>query len=279
MKTIGIVGLGLIGGSFARAYKVSGPEFTVYAAEKDASVLAFARLAGAVDGELTRERLAECDCVLVCLHTALSVAWLEENAPYIPASCMVIDCCGIKRRICETGFRLARQRGFEYAGGHPMAGTHRWGFKNSSARMFEGASFVAVPRVFDDVTLLARIKSFVMPAGFAHFVVTTAERHDRLIAFTSQLAHVVSNAYIKSPTAREHLGFSAGSYHDMTRVAWLNPTMWTDLFIENSDYLTAEVDGIIRELRKYRDAISRRDEKTLWALLEEGRVRKEEVDG
>ena len=279
MKTIGIVGLGLIGGSFARAYKAADAEFTVYAADKDASTLAFARLMGAIDGELTRETLQACDCVLVCLHTALSCACLEENAPFIPAAAMVIDCCGIKRRICETGFRLAKQYGFEYAGGHPMAGTHRWGFKNSSANMYRGASFVVVPRVYDDVMLLERIKSFVMPAGGGRIAVTTAEKHDRLIAFTSQLAHVVSNAYIKSPTAREHSGFSAGSYRDLTRVAWLNPTMWADLFLENSDNLLFEIDQIIGELQKYRDAIAQRDEQALWDLLEEGRVTKEEVDG
>ena len=279
MKTIGIVGLGLIGGSFARAYKASDSDFTVYAADKDKPSLGFAQLMGAVDGELTPETLAKCDCVLVCLHTALSCAWLEENAKYIPTSCMVIDCCGIKRRICETGFRLAKQYGFEYAGGHPMAGVHRWGFKNSTANMFRGASFVVVPRTFDDVQLLERIKSFVMPAGFGRIAVTTAERHDRLIAFTSQLAHVVSNAYVKSPTAREHSGFSAGSYRDLTRVAWLNPTMWTDLFLENSDYLLFEIDQIVGELQKYRDAIAAHDEKRLWDLLEEGRVTKEEVDG
>lgn len=279
MKTIGIVGLGLIGGSFARAFKASDTEHTVYAVDKDAATLSFAHLMGAIDGELTRERLAECDCVLVCLHTELSIAWMEENAPYIPASCLLIDCCGIKRRVCEVGFRLAEKYGFEYAGGHPMAGTHRWGFKNSSANMFRGASFVIVPRAYDDITLLERIKSLIQPAGFAHFPVTTAERHDRLIAFTSQLAHVVSNAYIKSPTASEHEGFSAGSYRDLTRVAWLNPTMWTDLFMENSDNLLFEIDQIIGELKQYRDAIAAHDNQTLWNLLEAGRIRKEEVDG
>lgn len=279
MKTIGIVGLGLIGGSFARAYKAADAEFTVYAADKDASTLAFARLMGAIDGELTRETLQACDCVLVCLHTALSCAWLEENAPFIPAAAMVIDCCGIKRRICETGFRLAAQYGFEYAGGHPMAGTHRWGFKNSSADMYRGASFVIVPRVFDNIELLERIRGFIAPAGFTGFPVTTAEKHDRLIAFTSQLAHVVSNAYIKSPTALEHRGFSAGSYRDLTRVAWLNPTMWTDLFMENRDNLLSEINRLLGAITEYRDAIAAGDEKRLWQLLEEGRVRKEEVDG
>lgn len=279
MKTVGIVGLGMIGGSFARAYKTSGKNFTVYAVEKDASVMQFAQLMGAVDGELSRDRLKECGCILICLHTALACQWLEENAPYIPKTCLVIDCCGVKRRICETGFRLAAQYGFEYAGGHPMAGTHRWGFRNSSADMYKGASFVIVPQVFDDIELLERIKGYIEPAGFASFPVTTAERHDRLIAFTSELAHVVSNAYIKSPTALEHKGFSAGSYRDLTRVAWLNPTMWTDIFMENRDNILTEIDGLLREIAKYRDAIAAGDEKKLWQLLEEGRVRKEEVDG
>ncbi|MDY2648410.1 MAG: prephenate dehydrogenase [Pyramidobacter porci] len=279
MKTIGIVGLGLIGGSFARAYKAADETFVVYAAEQDQSTLQFARLLGAIDGELNRETLGKCDGVLVCLHTELSCQWLEANAPFIPASALAMDCCGTKRRICELGFRLARQYGFEYAGGHPMAGTHRWGFKNSRADMFRGASFVVVPRVYDDVTLLERVRSFVMPAGFQRLAVTTAENHDRLIAFTSQLAHVVSNAYVKSPTAREHHGFSAGSYRDLTRVAWLNPTMWTDLFLENRDHLLFEIGQILGELRQYRDAIAAGNEKRLWRLLEEGRRRKEEVDG
>ena len=279
MKTVGIVGLGLIGGSFARAYKTAEEDFTVYADEKDSSVLQFARLMGAVDGSLTRERLQECGCILICLHTALACRWLEENAPYIPRTCLVMDCCGIKRRICETGFRLAAQYGFEYAGGHPMAGTHRWGFKNSSADMYRGASFVIVPRVFDNIELLERIRGFIAPAGFTGFPVTTAEKHDSLISFTSQLAHVVSNAYIKSPTALEHRGFSAGSYRDLTRVAWLNPTMWTDLFMENRDNLLSEINRLLGAITEYRDAIAAGDEKRLWQLLEEGRVRKEEVDG
>ncbi len=279
MKTIGIIGLGLIGGSFARAYKNHEQEFTVYAQNRTASTLQLANIMGAVDGELTDERFKECDCILVCLHTALSCKWLEDNAAKIPPSCMVIDCCGTKRNICKIGFALAQKYGFEYVGGHPMAGTHRWGFKNSRANMYKGASFVVVPRVFDDVMLLERVKSYVMPVGFGRISVTTAERHDKLIAFTSQLAHVVSNAYIKSPTAREHKGFSAGSYLDLTRVAWLNPVMWSDLFIENKDNLLFEIDQIMGELKKYRDALADSDKERLEQLLDEGRIRKEEVDG
>ena len=279
MRTIGIVGLGLIGGSFARAYKSADEAFTVYASNRTASTLQFAQLMGAIDGELTRERLAECDCILVCLHTELSIKWLKENAKYIPASCLVMDCCGAKRAICEVGFELAKEYGFEYVGGHPMAGTHRWGFKNSRADMYVGESFVIVPPRYDDVQLYERIKTFLDPVKFAHMPVTTAERHDRLIAFTSQLAHVVSNAYIKSPTAKEHEGFSAGSYRDLTRVAWLNPVMWSDLFLENADNLLFEINNIINELTKYRDAIADGDKVRLCSLLEEGRLLKEEVDG
>ncbi len=279
MKTIGIIGLGLIGGSFARAYKNSDQDFVVYAWNRTAETLNLAHRMGVVDGELTDERMAECDCILVCLHTVPSCKWLEDNAAKIPASCMVIDCCGTKRHICKIGFALAKKFGFTYVGGHPMAGIHRWGFKNSRADMYQGESFVVVPPVFDDDALIERVKSYVMPAGFGSISVTTAERHDKLIAFTSQLAHVVSNAYIKSPTALEHKGFSAGSYLDLTRVAWLNPTMWSDIFIENKDNLVYEIDRLVSELNKYRAAIEAEDKEKLEELLDEGRIRKEEVDG
>ncbi len=279
MKTIGIIGLGLIGGSFARAYKNSDQDFTVYAWNRTKETLNLAHRMGVVDGELTDERMKECDCILVCLHSVPSCKWLEDNAPKIPASCLVIDCCGTKRHICSVGFALAKKYGFSYAGGHPMAGIHRWGFKNSRADMYVGTSFVLVPPSFDDVALIERVKSYVMPLGFSGVPVTTAERHDQLIAFTSQLAHVVSNAYIKSPTASDHKGFSAGSYLDLTRVAWLNPSMWSDLFMENRDNLMYEIDRIVGELNKYRDALATGDTKRLEKLLDEGRIRKEEVDG
>lgn len=282
MKTIGIVGLGLIGGSFARAYKNPDGEagsWNVLGFNRTRSIYELAHIMGAVDGELTRENMKDCECILITLHTIPACQWLKDNVPSIGRHTMVIDCCGVKQEICRLGFGLARQYGFTFVGGHPMAGTHQWGFKASRADLYKGASFVVIPPVYDDVMLLERVKSYVMPAGFGRITVTTADKHDRMIAFTSQLAHVVSNAYVKSPTAREHKGFSAGSYRDLTRVAWLNPTMWTDLFLENREPLLFELDHIITELAKYRDALAGSDEKALWNLLEEGRRRKEEVDG
>jgi len=160
-----------------------------------------------------------------------------------------------------------------------MAGTHNSGYKHSREDLFDGAPMVIVPPVFDDIELLERVKAALAPVGFGSFSVTTAQEHDRLIAFTSQLAHLVSNAYIKSPTASSHEGFSAGSYRDLTRVAQLAPAMWTQLFLQNADNLTRELDIFIEELQKYRGAIAGGDGQCLEALLDEGRRRKKEIDG
>ena len=275
--TVGIVGLGLIGGSFAKAYHAAGER--VLAWNRTRSVLEFAMLDGGVDGELTAENIGGCDLVLVTLYPAAAVEYLERLGPAIGSGPLVIDCCGTKRFVCEAIFPLAARCGFTYIGGHPMAGTHNSGYKYARANLYRGAPMVLVPPVFDDIDLLERAKELLAPAGFGRISVTTAEKHDEMIAFTSQLAHVVSNAYIKSPTASTHKGFSAGSYKDMTRVAWLNPGMWAELFLENRDNLIAELDGLIASLNDYKAAMEADDVRTLTALLEEGRRRKEEVDG
>ena len=160
-----------------------------------------------------------------------------------------------------------------------MAGSHNSGFKYSRSNLFQGAPMVLVPGRFDDMQLLQWAKDMLAPCKFGSFSVTTAQEHDRMIAFTSQMPHIVSNAYIKSPTAQAHRGFSAGSYKDLTRVAWLNATMWAELFLENRDNTLYELDTFIESLRAYRDAIAGNDEAALIALLEEGKRCKEEVDG
>ena len=129
----------------------------------------------------------------------------------------------------------------------------------------------------NDIVELDRIQSMLRPLGFARFSVTTAAAHDRMIAFTSQLAHIVSNAYIKSPEAEAHAGFSAGSYKDLTRVAELNPEMWARLFLDNASPLLAELDGLIGHLTEYRDAIAANDYETLRQLLYDGSERKKSV--
>jgi len=273
--TVGIVGLGLIGGSFAKAYQNTG--HTVLALDTDESVFGFAEISNTVNGRLTKENASECDLILVCVYQSAAIGFLKEYGPHFGKKPVVIDCCGTKKVIVKEGMAIAEKDGFTYVGGHPMAGTHNSGFKYSRANLFSGAPMVIVPKTYDDIAFLDRIKNLLKPAGFGSLTVTTAEKHDEMIAFTSQLAHVVSSAYIKSPTALEQKGYSAGSYKDMTRVAWLNPAMWTELFLNNREHLVFEIDTLIDNLTQYREAIAGGDAGTLMRLLEEGRARKEEV--
>lgn len=278
MMKVGIVGLGLIGGSLAKAYKRRA-DMTVLGWDQDASTLEFARLAEAVDGWLSDEAIPECDLILLAVYPQAVIDWVREKANWLSSHTVVVDCSGIKTRICDVCFPLAEQYGFTFIGGHPMAGTHQSGFKYSREDLFDGATMVLVPPAFDDIQLLDRVSLLLKPAGFGKLSVTSAREHDEIIAFTSQMAHVISNAYVKSPTARKHQGFSAGSYRDLTRVAWLHPDMWTELFLENREELLYEIDVFMTELQNYRDSLEKRDGETLRSLLEEGRLRKQEVDG
>jgi len=274
---VGILGLGLIGGSLARAYALEG--HTVYAIQRNESMLSFAMLSGAVHGRLDEKTVPECDLILLAIYPGGSASWLERNAPLIRRDALVIDCCGIKTEICARCFPLAEKHGFTFVGGHPMAGSQFSGFKYSRAGLFRGAPMVLVPPVFDDIALLDRVKKALEPCGFGSYSVTTAQAHDQMIAFTSQMPHILSNAFIKSPTALKHKGFSAGSYKDLTRVAWLNAPMWAELFLDNRENVLFELDTYLKNLQAYRDAIAAGDEPTLIQLLEEGKKRKEEVDG
>lgn len=275
--TVGILGLGLIGGSLARAYAKAGHK--VYAANRSADIFMFAQLAGAVYGRLDESTIAQCDLLLLSIFTDGSASWLEKNGHLIRKDTLVIDCCGVKEEICRRCFPVAEKYGFTFVGGHPMAGSHHSGFKYSRSNMFQGAPMVLVPPRFDDIELLERCKEALAPCGFGMYSVTTAQEHDKMIAFTSQMPHIVSNAYIKSPTALNHKGFSAGSYKDMTRVAWLNPEMWAELFLTNKENILEELNFYIDSLTKYKIAIEDNDEQELIRLLDEGKRRKEKVDG
>lgn len=266
--TVGIAGLGLIGGSFARAYAESGSLVLGY--DANPAIMREAAEAGVTAGELTHENARECDLILVALYPGAAVDYLTKTAPYLCGCGLVMDCCGVKRHVCEAGFALAKEHGFGYLGGHPMAGIQFSGFAHSRANMFNGASMIIVPPSEGGAELIEKAKTLLAPAGFGRFTVTTAEHHDEMIAFTSQMCHVVSNAYVKSPRAQEHVGYSAGSYADLTRVAKLNPSMWTELFIDNKDYLIDEIDLMIKHLLEYRAALEAADEPSLAAILAEG---------
>lgn len=278
VKTLGVVGLGLIGGSFVKSYEQSD-EWRILGYDTDDKVNQFALLAEDLDGVLSAENVGECDLILLCVYPQAAIDWLSEHAPLISPDAVVIDCCGVKESVCGPCFEIASSYDFIYAGGHPMAGRHYSGYKYATEKLYRGAPMVIVPEVFDDIELLARIKDLLKPAGFGSISVTTAADHDRMIAFTSQLAHIVSNAYVKSPTAEGHDGFSAGSYKDLTRVAWLNEKMWAELFLDNRDNLLFELDHIIDRLAEYRDALQRQDGPGLEQLLADGARRKKELDG
>ena len=273
---IGIVGLGLIGGSLARALRRNGQR--VLGCDRDPRTESFALLEGSIDGKFDlRESCA--DVILIAIKPRGAENWLRENAPDIAPGMLVIDCCGIKRGICETGFALAERYGFAYIGGHPMAGRQFGGYKNSRADLFDGAIFVLVPPR-DDIRLLARAKELLELAGFTRFTVMTAAEHDRVIAFTSQMAHLVSNAYVKSDSAplQSVAAVTGGAFRDMTRVAYLDEDMWAELFLENRDNLLREIDGLLAEIERYRRAIADADREALIGLLKEGKDRKKELE-
>ena len=273
---IGIVGLGLIGGSAAKAFKAAG--HVIYSYDIDSRIVGFAQLEGIVDAELSADNLGKCDLVLLTATPQAVIGYISENARYISSSALVVDFCGTKRAVCEKGFALAAGYGFTYVGGHPMAGLQYSGYKFSKATLYNGASFIMVPAVHDDIALLDRVKQALEPLGFKKFVVTTADFHDRMIAYTSQMCHVVSNAFIKSPSAKFHRGYSAGSFRDFTRVSRLNENMWTELFLENKEALLNELDLLINSLHEYRQAIVADDADTLRGLLRDGRIAKEEAE-
>jgi len=276
--TIGIAGLGLIGGSLAKAFKANDTTHTVYGFDTDEAILGFAELSGAIDGTLDESTIKKCDVIYIAVNPGDAVRYLEDNAAKIAKDTLVIDCCGVKQSVCEKCNPLAEQHGFIFIGGHPMAGSHKAGFKNSRADLFRGAYMILVPPVYDDPVLFGRLEDALKPIGFGHLTITTAEKHDEMIAFSSQMAHVVSNAFIKSPSAGGHKGFSAGSYKDLTRVAQLNAKMWGELLMDNSDYLIHELDIFMNSLKHYRDALEANDSEKLISLLEEGSKRKAELD-
>ncbi len=273
---IGIAGLGLIGGSMARAFKFY-TDNEVYGFDIDETSVKRARLIYAIDDEITEQNISDLDLVIVALYPEATVEYIKQNASKFKKGAKVIDCCGVKQFVCEPCFKLAEENGFFYYGGHPMAGTQFSGFKNAKETMFKNASMIIVPRNADNITEFEELKKIFTSIGFSNITITDAETHDKMIAYTSQLAHVVSNAYVKSPNSKVHKGFSAGSFTDLTRVARLNSEMWTELFLENDVFLAEEIDRIADELKKYSDAIKNKDAEALKALLDEGCRMKDEA--
>ena len=254
--TVGIRGMGLIGGSFEKAFRREGHEVL--------------NLKDAPSAEIGR-----CNLIIVCLPPLMVAPWIVEHADDFAADALITDAAGVKGVVCPKVEPVAKTSKWTYVGGHPMAGKERSGYANSDAGLYKGASMIFTPFAFTPSAAVEKLKAIFTEIGFARFVVTDPKHHDEMIAYTSQLAHVVSSAYVRDPLAAKHLGFSAGSFQDMTRVATVDPDIWTDLFLSNRDALDAVLTRLIERLGQYREAIRGENAEALKALLAEGRKAKE----
>jgi len=271
--TVGVAGLGLIGGSLVKAIKAK-TESRVLGFDINTEVMSMAKEQGAIDGELTDAALAECSIVIIALYPDDVISYFEKSLPHIRSGTIVVDCGGVKTRICEALSSRAKTRSVRFIGGHPMAGVERSGFSSSFAELFTNATMILCEDGYTDKSALEELRSFFLSLGFGSIKITSAGEHDEIIAYTSQLAHIVSSAYIKSDTVKKRYGFSAGSFKDLTRVARLNEDMWAKLFLENRENLLKETDAFLDHVRGYRDVIASRDYDAIKELLRGGTERK-----
>lgn len=270
---IGIVGLGLIGGSLAKAFKARTGH-SVFGADLNEETMLLSRLSGAIDAPLQDANMSQMDIVLIAIRPTAAISWAEENFSNLKKGACVVDMCGVKRVVTEKMEKCALDAGVLYVGGHPMAGKERGKFQNASENLYVGASMILTPGKNAAPDTLENLNNLFTDIGFARIVFTTPDEHDRIIAYTSQLAHIASSAYIKSPEALRQRGFSAGSFRDMTRVAFMDEDMWTELFLLNADYLTGQVHLLIENLKEYEKALESKDADALCALLKDGREKK-----
>lgn len=271
---IAIVGLGLIGGSLAKAIK-KNTNHICYAIDTNKQTILSAVEQESIDGEITTAELKKCDVVVVCLYPEATVKFITENALNFKKGGIVIDVCGVKEAIVTPCEKALSEVGVKFLGCHPMAGREFSGFEYAVDNLFDKASFIITRTENSDADAIGTIRDLVLEIGFCKAVLSTPEEHDRVIAFTSQLAHIVSSAYVKSPSLFNQAGFSAGSFKDLTRVAKLNEDMWTSLFMLNKKALSEEISCIIDRLSEYKNALDEENYREMHSLLKNGRELKE----
>lgn len=270
MKNIGFIGLGLIGGSLAKATR-KNTSYAIYGADNCKSVIDRALEENIIDYELCDDNAGNLDFLIVTLYPSDVDDVITRMAGFLKPGCIVVDSTGVKECVCNALSRKLNEKNIFFVGGHPMAGKEVSGYANSEAGLFCNASMILCRDDYTNEEALDKARDFYKEIGFNKVVVTTPKIHDEIIAYTSQMAHVVSSAYIKSPTLSKRQGFSAGSYQDMTRVARLNENVWADLFLANEEALLKEIDIFIENMQKYRNALALRDRETLVSLLAKGR--------
>ena len=270
---IAIIGLGLIGGSLAKAFS-EYTEHRVTGFDQNPAVVDSALRTGAIHQAGDPTALSQADVVYLCLYPEAAVSFVKQNASHFRPGGLVTDACGVKTFVCEQLTALSQLHGFVFAGSHPMAGKERSGFEASEASLFNGASYIIVPCEAPKLAV-DTLKQLALEIGFGCIRVTTAAEHDRMIAFTSQVPHALACAYVMSPQCPGHKGFSAGSYRDVSRVARLNEALWAELFLENREPLVEELTELIRHLDGIKNTIENNDRNALQALLRCGRQIKE----
>ena len=270
---IAVVGLGIIGGSYCKALKTHTAH-TVIGVNRTRSVAEKALAEGAIDIIGTPESLSEADIIILCMYPQACVDFIKENGKYIRSDAIVTDAAGIKTVLCPQLKSLSEEFGFTFVGSHPMAGKEKNGFGASDENLFMGASFIITPCGADKKAVNA-LASLALEIGFGTIKVTTPEEHDRMIAFTSQLPHVLACAYVLSPSCPNHKGFSAGSYRDVSRVANINSKLWSELFLENREQLLLELEELNRNLTALYESVRDEDKERLAARLARGHQVKE----
>lgn len=280
MEKIGIVGLGLMGGSLAKAIKKNDSTIEIVGIDERREAVDTAITGKIIDSDKLDD-IRDCDIVVICLYPQDTVNFIRDNAKLFKENAVVADFCGIKKGIVyyiEYILSGENRHDLVYLSCHPMAGRECWGFENSVENLYEGKSFLVAKTPNCKAWGIEVITKFAQLIGCSRTVMTTPEQHDQIIALTSQLAHIVSSAYIKSPTAQYADGFTGGSFADMTRVASLNENMWTELFLQNREFLLNEIDIFEKNLDEFRYAIKGNDARRLKELLAKGRERREKLN-
>ena len=276
-KTVIVAGLGLIGGSMAKAIK-KNTDCRVLGWNRTRAVAEKALFDGAIDAIAEDADFQTCDMLIPAMTPAATEKFLLEKIPQMKKDALAVDLVGVKTRIVESVGPVAKAYGVRFTGGHPMQGLAHAGYERSFADLYKGASMILVPTEATQPGDMEELGSFFRSVGFGRITVAGAEVQDHMIAHTSQLAHIVSNSYVKSPVSTNYVGFSGGSYKDMTRIACLDEKIWKELFIWNKDALLPEIDDLVAHISELRNAIEAEDYDTLEALLRAGREAKERID-
>ncbi len=274
---IGIIGLGLIGGSIGMSVHKK-TNHTVFGRDIDEKAIQTALHKNAIDFKMTDADLEKLDVVILAVFPHIACEILDEILPKLSSGAVVCDICGIKGNIISA-FEKAKLEfpHIKFVGTHPMAGREYSGVDYALTTLFDSAFGIITP-VGGDLESAKFIEKLFYEIGFIGCVYADSERHDEMIAYTSQLAHIVSSCYVKNPLSQNHVGFSAGSFQDMTRVARLNPSMWTELFMQNTKPLASHVDLIVEKLQEFSCALKKADEYEIFQLLSEGTNAKELAD-